>query len=297
MSMAINEIQDRTPLLDGSYDTDRTRQMTLARQNQELPAVSGTVDIMAKALFCLTFPFSCFCSCLAPFDATVGNYDVIVERFGIPFQILRQPNVYLYNPVGLETHTVPTGVSTINLSQQLVNDSLGNPVVINAYCTYKVVDALLATYQVANYHHFLTDQARIIVRKIAAAYPYDSADATKNRLRNLSRNQLSIFTRELQATVNPIGLQIVRLQLGSVRYAASMEKAILAKQEANSYITARRAIAEGAVGIIGAILQERGQQGHELPPRDQRALATNLIYTIISPKQTTLALNMSQNPS
>ena len=62
-----------------------------------------------------------------------------------------------------------------------VNDSNGNPIEIGSVIVWRVENAAKAIFTVDAYQEFISNQSEIVIRSIAAQYPYDAEGKTSLR--------------------------------------------------------------------------------------------------------------------
>ena len=119
-----------------------------------------------------------------------------------------------------------------------------------AVVVYRVEDTYKAALHVENYRQFIDDQAGAVVKRVAAKFPYESADATKPYLKKESEEVTQQFIQELQEAVNPAGIRVLNVRLNDLTYAPKSPQAMLMRQQALALIDARKTIVEGAVEIV-----------------------------------------------
>ena len=103
---------------------------------------------------------------------------------------------------------------------------------------------------VESYHIFIEDQAGAVVKRVAAQFPYESADPTQACLKKESEEVTEQFIANLQEAVNPAGIRVLGVRLNDLTYAPEIAQAMLMRQQALALIDARKTIVEGAVEIV-----------------------------------------------
>lgn len=268
---------------------DSTIALTKNRLNQKVSETSGRLDALTKTIFCLTFPLSCCWACVQVNPLK----DVIVTRWGVVTDVLRKPELYFMNPIGLGTKEIDTNISTHEITNLKVNDSIGNPVYVKVQYGYQVVDSLKAFYEVQNLSAFIDKQAMSALRQVASQYPYDHSDKSTLCLKSDAKAIEEQLKKVLHDLVENVGVEVTSFRFLQINYDEDVQKLILAKQEAIAYINGRKKIANGAVGIVEETLMHLKKQGIKLNEKQSRALVTDLIYMISN--QDDLSLRYYQN--
>lgn len=290
------------------YPSQRAETMALCerRQYQRVQSLSCRLATLANALFCLSIPCcSCCCSCVE----IKWNTDVIVKRFGIVTDILRTPTppvqpgvtpspvVQSLNPCCMDTEEVYVGSWLKTFTDLRVNDRNSYPLYLTAKYNYQVDDCLAATYYTNDYHTFMHEQAKSALLKVVSKYPYMPSQA---RERCLQRNlyEIGVEVRMLlQEYAKPVGVRVTSFVISTIRVDENMQKLLLAKQEAESYIRGRKQIAEGAVGIAAETLEHLKRNGVQLTQVETAALVADLTKIICQPEDMSLQFFKSPQPT
>lgn len=239
---------------------------------------SPQINKLAKALSCLTSPFFC---CICPVQVYTG-YEVIVSRWGKPIQTLTEPGSYCFNQCGLDTIEVWKGGFTERLEKIIVNDCNGNPLLVTARYSYKLSDTLEGTFNFQHRARMVNLLAISTLLKVSGNYPYESFDG-----KPCLRLNSSVINKELKATLNNMikdfSLRAGSFTIISIGIEEKMQKLLLAKQEAQAYITGRKEIAESAFKIAQETLSSLNAQNIQLSEKERNALIINLTFMICDP--------------
>lgn len=256
------------------------------RPNIDLQPLPLCTELFLSALCCLTAPFSL---CLGFRKITVAE-DTLALRCGIPSAIYREPGCLFVNPCCLDTVIVDMRLQDAEIKNIIVNDSVGSPVQVSAQFVYHITDHVKANLVATNDGRYLRDQGETTLRAIIGRYPYDSEDNTTECLRRPSETIQEHLKNTLQAAVSVIGIHIDAFRITHICYEKSMEKLLLARQEAHAEVTARTAIAEGASGIVQETLTRLHALGITLSEGERNRFATNLTLMIVNHGHTTINL-------
>lgn len=205
-----------------------------------------------------------------------------------------------FGPNGLSGSTQITDkklslkVMTLNNNKQKINDCLGNPVEIGIAVIWCITDTAKAVFQVDNYKEFLSIQCDAALRNIVRLYPYDVAqnvDTTgdgepdEGSLRGSSEIVAARIRSEIQSRVESAGLEILEARITYLAYAPEIAAAMLQRQQATAVIDARKAIVDGAVGMVDMALRKLSESGVvELDEERKAAMVSNLLVVLCGNK-------------
>lgn len=185
-------------------------------------------------------------------------------------------------------------VMTLNNNKQKINDCLGNPVEIGIAVIWCITDTAKAVFQVDNYKEFLSIQCDAALRNIVRLYPYDVAqnvDTTgdgepdEGSLRGSSEIVAARIRSEIQSRVESAGLEILEARITYLAYAPEIAAAMLQRQQATAVIDARKAIVDGAVGMVDMALRKLSESGVvELDEERKAAMVSNLLVVLCGNK-------------
>jgi regulator of protease activity HflC (stomatin/prohibitin superfamily) len=185
-------------------------------------------------------------------------------------------------------------VMTLDNNKQKINDCLGNPVEIGIVVIWRVVNTAKAVFNVDNYVEFLSIQTDSALRNIVRLYPYDVApnvdttgdgQADEGSLRGSSQEVAERIRQEIQAKVDPAGLEILEARITYLAYAPEIAAVMLQRQQASAIIDARKMIVDGAVGMVEMALDRLNQGGIvELDEERKAAMVSNLLVVLCGNK-------------
>ena len=203
-------------------------------------------------------------------------------RFGKFVTTLTTQGIRWIHPVGRTLHRISTRDTTLDIPTTTVVEINGNPIEISAVVLYRVEDTYKAALHVENYRQFITDQAGAVIKRVAAQFPYESADSDKPCLKKESDSVTEQFISELQEAVNPAGIRVLGVRLNDLTYAPEIAQAMLMRQQALALIDARKTIVEGAVEIVRDAVEQLQGAGLEVQPDDRDQLISNLLVVLCS---------------
>ncbi len=265
-------------------------------------------------------------------------HDTIVSRCGIPNYILRQTGPHCIGVCCTETEDVYLGLKTIEIKHMTAADDHGSPIVVSAQFVYRIIDSIADTYRTDQLNRFLLEQGESALRAVVGRYPFD-IDRSDFKVKTMkyqpakSKNedfvlveaeeeednnhvdapclakQSPIIDQQLvkvfQTMVDFAGVKIETFRLISVGYPEKMEKLLLARQEAQAQVIARKTIAEGTSGILQETLSRLKVLGINLNKAEQNRFATNLTLLLVNHGHTTINIfdggnqpsSLARNPS
>jgi regulator of protease activity HflC (stomatin/prohibitin superfamily) len=145
-----------------------------------------------------------------------------------------------------------------------------------------VEDTYKAALHVENYKEFIEDQAGAVVKRVAAQFPYETADAGRPCLKKESNEVTNAFISELQEAVQPAGITVLGVRLNDLTYAPEIAQSMLMRQQALALIDARKTIVEGAVEIVQDAISRLNQAGLEVKETQRDELVSNLLVVLCS---------------
>jgi regulator of protease activity HflC (stomatin/prohibitin superfamily) len=244
---------------------------------------SERTSTLASFLSCLTAPIFC---CIGSIEVR-PNYETIVTRWGIPKEVLKVPGYHPFNKCGLETHEMFMKNLTGRIEKLAVNDLHGNPIQISAQYTYCIKDSLKAHYAMDSLAPFVKQQAKTTLLKVASCYPYDSKDDIP-RLCVHSKQIDQDLRNTLNSLIEDVGLRILAFKIISIAVDDDMQRLLLAKQQAQAYITGRKKTAESAFQIAKETVEAFSAQNIALTDQQKNALISDILYMICDHKSSKL---------
>jgi regulator of protease activity HflC (stomatin/prohibitin superfamily) len=208
--------------------------------------------------------------------------EIVVVRFGKYLGTIKTQGIRWSHPVGRKLHRIPTRDFTLNIDRETVVELNGNPVHISAVVVYRVENRYKAALDVDNYHNFINDQAGAVVKRVAARFPYESADEARACLKKESDLVTQQFIEELQSAVEPSGIRVLGVRLNDLTYAPEIAQAMLMRQQAMALIDARKTIVEGAVEIVRDAVERLQAANLEVKEVERDALVSNLLVVLCS---------------
>jgi regulator of protease activity HflC (stomatin/prohibitin superfamily) len=164
-----------------------------------------------------------------------------------------------------------------------VNDAIGNPIEVAAVVVWRVVETAQAAFDVDDYEQFVKIQSETAIRHMASQYPYDVYTEGQVSLRANADEVMGVLLAELKDHLNPIGVDVGRVQLRRLAYAPEIAGDMLRRQQAEAVVAARRRIVEGAVGMVEQALERLSEK--EIVTLDEErkaAMVSNLLVVLCS---------------
>lgn len=270
------------------------------------------ISAIWNTVFCCCMPFTC---CFA-LKIVKPMKHTVVSECGIPTYILRQPGPHCIGVCCTETEDVEMGLDTKEIRHMAAADDHGSPIVVTAQYVYRIQDPLAAMYRTrqrdraAQLEKFIYEQGESALRSVVSMYPYDidrkdSENVSTRKLIDddednsphpltspcLAKHSTAIdnqLVQVFQAMVSFAGIKIETFRLISVGYPEKMEKLLLARQEAQAQVTARKTIAEGTTGIIAETISRLKALGIELSDQDKNHFAQTLTLVMVNHGHTTI---------
>jgi hypothetical protein len=164
----------------------------------------------------------------------------------------------------------------------MVLEANGSPIEVSGICSYRVVEAHKALLDVENFNSYVGLLASAVMKNVCAEYPYETPDPNKPCLRKESEVVTRHLIRDLQALVQPAGIQILQMRINDLTYAPEIAQSMLLRQQAMAMVDARRTIVEGAVWTVCNAQERMKQAGLTLEPKVMESFAHSLMLVLCS---------------
>jgi regulator of protease activity HflC (stomatin/prohibitin superfamily) len=238
----------------------------------------GAMELFLVVLVTIVFPPILLCG----FFVVHPRQEIVVLRFGKYVTTLQTQGIRWIHPVGRTLHRISTRDTTLDISPTTVVEVNGNPIEISAVVVYRVEDTYKAALHVENYKEFIEDQAGAVVKRVAAQFPYESADPRNPCLKKESEEVTERFITELQEAVDPSGIRVLGVRLNDLTYAPEIAQAMLMRQQAMALIDARKTIVQGAVEIVRDAVDQLRAADLEVHQAERDELISNLLVVLCS---------------
>lgn len=175
-----------------------------------------------------------------------------------------------------------------------VNDSIGNPILINVILVWRVNNTFKAAFDVDNYVEFVRVQTDAAVRKLAGMYPYDNFDDAQAEitLRSGMTEVNEALESEVMERLAIAGIEVMEARIGYLAYAPEIASSMLKRQQAVAIVAARKKIVEGAVGMVEDALLKISEDGIVEFDDDKKAtMVSNLMVVLCGDKEVTPVIN------
>src|SRR5439155_11466417 len=173
-----------------------------------------------------------------------------------------------------------------------VNDLRGNPIEMAAQVVWRVTDTAQALFDVDDYKAFVKVQIEAAVRTIGSRYPYDDFEHQEVTLRGNSDQVRSELRTELINRLAVAGITVDECGFTHLAYASEIAGAMLRRQQAQAVVAARKAMVEGAVGMVEMALEMLSTKRLvELDVERRATLVSNLMVVLCSERDTPPIVN------
>lgn len=215
---------------------------------------------------------------------------MVLTVFGKYIGTLKGAGFHWVNPLAQSiTPFVPISLKarTLENGKQKINDELGNPIEVGIIVIWEVQDTAKAMFNVNDYNTFLSAQSDSALRNIVRTYPYDATDDSgKQTLRGDSQEISAKLKAEIQKNVKVAGLNIIDAKITHLAYAPEIAAAMLQRQQASAIIDAKRAIVDGAVGMVEMALNRLNEHNVvNLSDADKAKMVNNLLVVLCGNKE------------
>jgi len=178
-----------------------------------------------------------------------------------------------------------------------VNDLRGNPIEMAAQVVWRVTDTAQALFDVDDYKAFVSVQIEAAVRTIGSRYPYDDYEHQEVTLRGNNDQVRSGLRAELINRLQVAGITVDECNFTHLAYASEIAGAMLRRQQAQAVVAARKALVEGAVGMVEMALDMLSSKKLVELDVDRRAtLVSNLMVVLCSERDTQPVVNAGALP-
>jgi hypothetical protein len=192
----------------------------------------------------------------------------------------------------LGTEKISVRANNVISEQIKVNDLRGNPIEMAAQVVWRVTDTAQALFDVDDYKAFVNVQIEAAVRTIGSRYPYDDFEHQEVTLRGNSDQVRSELRTELINRLAVAGITVDECGFTHLAYASEIAGAMLRRQQAQAVVAARKAMVEGAVGMVEMALDMlAAKKLVELDVERRAALVSNLMVVLCSERDTQPIVN------
>ncbi|MGN7998428.1 SPFH domain-containing protein [Sphingomonas sp. 22176] len=173
-----------------------------------------------------------------------------------------------------------------------VNDLRGNPIEMAAQVVWRVTDTAQALFDVDDYKAFVNVQIEAAVRTIGSRYPYDDFEHQEVTLRGNHDQVGGELRAELIARLAVAGITVDECGFTHLAYAQEIAGAMLRRQQAQAVVAARKALVEGAVGMVELALDQLSAKNVvELDDERRAAMVSNLMVVLCGERDTQPVVN------
>lgn len=219
------------------------------------------------------------------------NQAAVVSFFGRYVGTVREAGLFFTVPFSFRKK-ISLRVRNFNSKKLKVNDVDGNPIEIAAVVVFKVIDSAKAVFDVDHYEEFVEIQSETALRHVATKYPYDTyEDETTLTLRGNAEVVADELTKELQARLILVGVEIIEARLTHLAYSTEIASAMLQRQQASAILAARKKIVEGAVSMAQMAIKDLEAGDIKLDEERKAQMINNLMVAIVSDRSAQPVIN------
>lgn len=250
------------------------------RQNQFLGECVVAMIVCSVVIF----------SAMAGLVTVAPNEALVLLLYGRYYGTLRSQGFWYVNPFTSSKERVSLRVRNFETATLKVNDENGSPIEIGGIIVWRVSDPTKATLDVEDYEKFVKIQGEAALRIMANKFPYEgSAEKPSQNLRSGSDEVVGFFRTQMAERLANIGIETVDCRISHLAYAPEIAQSMLRRQQAGAIIAARKAIVEGAMGLVDDVLAHFSKTDPSKPDsalnmdNERKAiLATNLMITLVA---------------
>jgi len=215
---------------------------------------------------------------------------LVLTVFGKYTGTLRESGFHWVNPFSQNVpafQTVSLKAMTHDSGKQKINDELGNPIEVGIIVIWEIQDTAKAMFNVDNYKQFLSAQSDSALRNIVRMYPYDTPeDSGMQSLKGDSQEISEKLKSAIQKNVISAGINIIDAKITHLAYAPEIAIAMLQRQQATAVIDAKKAIVDGAVGMVEMALEKLEQNDKiNLDDSTKAQMINNLLVILCGNKE------------
>lgn len=213
---------------------------------------------------------------------------IVYTLFGKYYGTLKNAGYYWVNPFAGSgfLNKISLKARTLDNGKQKINDAMGNPIEVGIIVTWEIQDTAKAVFNVDDYTSFLSAQCDSALRNIVRLYPYDAPeDSNKMCLKDDSTEISEKLKQQIQRCVSVAGINIIDARITHLAYSSEIAAAMLQRQQANAVIDAKRAIVDGAVGMVEMAIDRLSQNKNiNLDDKTKASMVNNLLVVLCSNK-------------
>ena len=227
------------------------------------------------------------------FVVLAPNESRVLILFGRYVGTLTEARLWWVNPFTVVWRKgVSLRVRNFQSERIKVNDASGNPIEIAAVVVWRVIDTARAIFDVEDFEEFVRVQSETALRHLANEHPYDDYSHDTISLRGNVDEVRGGLQTELQARLEPAGIEVLETRLTHLAYAPEIAEVMLRRQQAEAILAARRTMVTGAVGLVQmALAQLADSDLVELDPERKATMVTNLMVVLSGDHSPTPVIN------
>jgi len=211
---------------------------------------------------------------------------------------VKQPGLHFFCYFGNTLRRMSTKLTAVSLPDMDITDVNGSPLIVNGVVTYRVKDSYNSAISVGEaVQEFITQQAEVVLKAVCARYPYEDVEHKLPSLRVDASGEITTdLVTHLQERVEAAGIKVIAFELADLKFAPEIAQLMLARQEAQAMLDAKKYVVEGATSIASDALKHLGDAGVEISDFDSTELIGNLILLLVGNTAIHPVVSLSQPP-
>lgn len=211
--------------------------------------------------------------------------EAIILHYGTLTDHVTKSGVHFHNSWGREIKFINTSQRAFVLPILKITDRIGNPVLVSAVITCRVVDAKKALLNVTDPFSFVETQATAILKEVVSEFSYDEL---KTETESINTRMLKM----LQPRVDVAGVIIQSCTLNELNYSSEIAKAMLKKQQCIALIEARNLLVTGSIEIAKHTIEKLKANGVDMVPSESARLVRSMIVVCTGDTKAQPILNL-----
>jgi regulator of protease activity HflC (stomatin/prohibitin superfamily) len=254
----------------------------ISRLINMLSADSPESIIIGDVIFLMLSVFAAIC-CLISLTSLGPTSAKVYSFMGDYKGTLRGPGFYSVNFWWGCHSERDLSTQTLKIDPIKVNDKNGNPILIGCDVFCEEQNTYAATYDISDVDSYLSSKSEVALRALAMKYAMDSDKDDEHTLTKNLEEIRTALQSEVTKEFEKAGYTVDSVAITVLQYAQEIAGAMLQRQQAQAVISARKLIAEGALGIVKeAIDKMKNDAGVDLNEENKQKLASNLLITLCS---------------
>jgi len=224
--------------------------------------------------------------------------EVVILLYGQYRTTVKTPGLYFYCYFGHTIRRISTKLTSLDLPDMNITDLNGSPLIANGVVTFRVKDSYKSALSVGEaVSQFVLQQAEVVLKMVCARHPYEDMERKAPSLRVDDEGVItSELVAALQERVDTAGIKVIAFELADLKFAPDIAQLMLARQEAQAMLGAKKYVVDGATSIATHAVQMLEEAGIEINELDSTNLMGNLILLLVGNTAIHPVISLSQPP-